>query len=178
MVQLLKHQAYLWDTRLFLRVFGGAGRKAWRRFFYGLSRSADTLSCAAIGLAWFVLQPSQAPYLLAGLAAFAIELSLYYFLKNKIKRPRQFRKLGSVQCLIVPPDEFSFPSGHTAAAFLMAALLTAAMPVLAVPLFLWALGVGFSRVYLGVHYPGDVLAGMGLGLLSAQAGLWALHWFI
>ncbi len=175
MVQQLIQQVSRWDERAFGRVFGESHSKALKRLFYFLSRSADCTSCALMGLVWGLVKPETAPFLAAGLFAFGLELSAYYLIKKSIRRPRPFRRLRGVHYLIVPPDEFSFPSGHTAAAFLMACLLTTAFPALALPAFTWAVLVGFSRVYLGVHYPGDVLAGMILGAVSAQAGLGLLH---
>ncbi len=175
MVQILIQQVTRWDDRMFNRIFGDVNRKSWKKFFYGLSRSADSFSCALMGLVWTVVNPSTLPYLLAAVFAFALELTLYYIVKKNIRRPRPFTKFEGVRSLIVPPDEFSFPSGHTAAAFLMASLISLAFPVLAIPALLWAGLVGFSRVYLGVHYPTDILAGMALGLFSAQMGLLAVH---
>jgi undecaprenyl-diphosphatase len=131
-----------------------------------------------MGLAWAAVYPATITYVLAGVVAFALELMLYYWIKKNIKRPRPFNKLKGIQNLIVPPDEFSFPSGHTGAAFLMATVISLAFPLFCVPVLLWAGSVGFSRIYLGVHYPSDVLAGMILGLLSAQAGLWVVHFFV
>ena len=65
------------------------------------------------------------------------------------------------------PASTSFPSGHAASATAFAVGASLAAPVLAVPLGLAAAAVAFSRVYTGVHYPGDVLAGAALGTTAA-----------
>jgi undecaprenyl-diphosphatase len=69
--------------------------------------------------------------------------------------------------IVAEPDRFSFPSGHAAASMSVALGYGVTFPVLALPLLVLALLVGFSRVRLGVHFPGDVLAGQVLALLTA-----------
>jgi undecaprenyl-diphosphatase len=172
MVQSILQTAHSWDTRVFNLIFGDSQGKPLKRFFFHLSHTADALSCLVVGLIWIWMWPGQWPYVLAALSAFALELSLYYLIKKNVRRPRPFHHLKGVQALIVPPDEFSFPSGHTGGAFLLAVILTAALPALAPFVFTWATLVGLSRVYLGVHYPGDVLAGLALGVISANVGIW------
>jgi len=71
------------------------------------------------------------------------------------------------------PDKFSFPSGHACSSMSVAFAYGMSMPVLAAPLVLLALLVGISRVRLGVHYPGDVLAGQVLAIITVLA-LWPL----
>ena len=67
------------------------------------------------------------------------------------------------------PASSSFPSGHTASAFAFAAAVSADRPDLAFPLYALATAVGYSRVHVGVHYPGDVMAGAVLGLSIGTA---------
>jgi undecaprenyl-diphosphatase len=65
------------------------------------------------------------------------------------------------------PDSSSFPSGHTASAAAFSGIVDRAYPSLWIPINTLAGAVGFSRVYTGVHYPGDVLAGWILGKVVA-----------
>ena len=71
--------------------------------------------------------------------------------------------------LVHVPGSHSFPSGHSATSFACAAMLASFRPRLTLPLFLLAAAVAYSRVYVGVHYPLDVLGGALLGV--AVAGL-------
>lgn len=173
-IQLME-RVQRWDDRLFERMFlGSEGKKIRRKIFYAFSRSADGPWYLLLAGSWMVLESNPIRWILAGSSAFALDLLLYFILKKNIGRPRPYRKFEGVRFLIAPPDEFSFPSGHTAAAFLVAALVSVSFPFLSAPFLVWAALVGFSRVYLGVHYPTDVLVGMVLGLCCAGAGLW---WF-
>jgi undecaprenyl-diphosphatase len=63
----------------------------------------------------------------------------------------------------VQPDSSSFPSGHSASAAAFSGIVDRAYPKLWLPINGLAAAVGFSRVYTGVHYPGDVLGGWILG---------------
>lgn len=136
------------------------------------SRLGDGTFYALLGPLIFWIDRETGRLLLpAGIIGFTAHLTSHKLIKHLFKRHRPFVKIPGVHCLVKPPDEFSFPSGHSAAAFLMATLLSAFFPVITVPAFSIAMLIGFSRVYNGVHYPSDVLAGMVLGLLCAKLGL-------
>ena len=104
-------------------------------------------------------------FFLSCLIGFALEVPLYILLKRKFKRNRPQDYLTDFEAKIKPSDQFSFPSGHTAAAFVMAIQLMVFFPAFILLGFLWATAIGISRVALGVHFPGDIIAGAMLGSL-------------
>lgn len=107
--------------------------------------------------------------------AYALELPLYIFLKKWFKRPRPCDFLLNLEAFVQPVDKFSLPSGHTAAAFLMATLVSYFYPVAMPFIFTWASLVGLSRVVLRVHYPMDVVAGAMLGTAVSLLSIQVLH---
>lgn len=91
-------------------------------------------------------------------------------LKRTVQRPRPYFALQGYRKLVAPLTDYSFPSGHTAAAFAMAGILsTSGLPIALVS---WSLAiiVGISRMYLGHHYPLDVAFGAVLGIAGAVLG--------
>jgi len=67
------------------------------------------------------------------------------------------------------PQSAAFPSGHTASAAAFASAVGTVLPAASAPLWLLACAVGYLRVHTGVHYPGDVVAGVVDGIASAAA---------
>jgi undecaprenyl-diphosphatase len=89
-------------------------------------------------------------------------------LKRRLKRPRPSATLEGFVALAENPDAFSFPSGHSAAAF-AAAVALAGFPDLGPWVLALACCIAVARVYLGAHYPLDVAVGIVLGVLSGIA---------
>jgi undecaprenyl-diphosphatase len=90
-------------------------------------------------------------------------------LKAAFDRERPPERYAEPDPLVNVPDSGSFPSGHAATSFAAATLLSFAFPRLSPILLVLAAAVGFSRVYVGVHYPLDIVGGAALGVLIAIA---------
>lgn len=107
-------------------------------------------------------------------AALCIDLILCNgLLKNLFARVRPYDVNTSVQLLIAKPADFSFPSGHTAAAFTaVAALYFAGEKKMWKPVLALAVIIALTRLYLYVHYPTDILGGIAVGMTAGYLGFW------
>ena len=104
----------------------------------------------------------------------AVSLVIYlllgqFILKNIFARPRPCWVNTAVEMLVKVPKDYSFPSGHSIASFAGAGALLHYSKMLGVPAMVLANLIAFSRMYLYVHFPTDVLAGAVLGTVSAKA---------
>lgn len=107
-------------------------------------------------------------------AGLAMLLALLFYLlvgdmilKPLFARPRPCDLNTLIQILVERPNGHSFPSGHTSSAFAAAAALFCQNKRLGIPALVLAAFIGFTRLYLYVHFPTDVLAGILLGLMLA-----------
>jgi undecaprenyl-diphosphatase len=96
-------------------------------------------------------------------------------IKAATGRPRPFEELPGIDTLIGATVGQSLPSGHAATSFAGAVILTYLLPRGAPVFFLLAVAIAFSRIYVGVHYPSDVLAGAALGTVVSLTALAVLR---
>lgn len=98
-----------------------------------------------------------------------LTLGVTSVVKMAVRRPRPYQSYSAELFCLQPVRDPSFPSGHTSLCFATATTLSLMYPkwYVAVPAYLWAAGVGYSRLYVGAHYPTDVVAGAIVGTSCA-----------
>ena len=130
----------------------------------------------SFGLVWLVLALAisgfswSRPWLWTrvGVAVLLAE-SVSGALKEWIERDRPPLADPDPEPIVRLPDTYSFPSGHATVSFACATVLALAVPRLRYPLYALAALISWSRVYVGVHYPLDVVAGAAIGVALAIA---------
>lgn len=99
------------------------------------------------------------------------------FIKNIVARPRPYTVIEELISVIGPQSEYSFPSGHTAGSFAFAIAFALMTPKkVSVPVIILASLISLSRLYVGVHYPTDILGGLMIGSLCGIAGVAFVKW--
>lgn len=145
--------------------FSWCQKRRCRRTLVAFSRQVSRSADGYLYLLFGAITISQEYYRVfeVALAAFSLERGCYFFLKQFVRRNRPPDAIPGFKSIVEATDKFSFPSGHTSAAFLMASLLAAYFPATVWFMYPWACCVAWSRVMLGVHFPFDTLAGATLG---------------
>lgn len=110
-------------------------------------RDAALHATIAVGIAWVIAK----------------------LIKTIVSRRRPFQVLEGFTRLTSAPNDDSFPSAHAATVFAFLTAMTPHGPAVVTPIAIWAVLVSFSRYYLGVHFPSDILAGALVGVISGAA---------
>ncbi len=162
----------LGDRRLFLWLAPPDTTRWGRVWNRAMSRLADGPLYVVLAFLPMVLgSPEGGRFLTAMALGFALELPAYTLVKKICRRPRPCDGGLDRANLLPIPDRYSFPSGHTAGAFVLAGCVGQFFASLAPAAYGFALAVGYSRVYNRLHFPADILAGAGLGACCAAVSI-------
>ncbi len=110
----------------------------------------------------------------AALAA-ATGIALFLFVKRRTNRRRPCAIEPHCWAKLLPPDRFSFPSGHTITAFAVALSLSSFYPAAVYGLMFCAASIALSRILLGMHFLSDVIAGALIGSTLAYGAVWLIR---
>lgn len=163
------------DRRVMLRLNRWHAPLWVRRWMLLATRGGDGWLWSAVGLVILLFGGVRRfEALEAAFVSLVAGLSIFFVLKHLIGRERPCATQTHCWSSLLPPDRFSFPSGHTITAFAITFSLGLYYPTLLAGLIFCALSVAASRVILGLHYVSDVLVGIVIGIaIGVGAFAWA-----
>jgi undecaprenyl-diphosphatase len=152
------------DHRLMVRVNHWRPPKWLRLWMLAATRGGDGGLWYALGVAVALFGGRERFHaLLAATLAVLTGIAMFLELKRFFRRPRPCTLEPHCWAELLPPDQFSFPSGHTITAFAASVALGGFYPEMLPGLLFCAISIAASRVVLGMHFLSDVLAGAALG---------------
>ena len=167
-VHWVESQVQAWvqagDHRLMHHVNRWRPPRWMRLWMIAATRGGDGWLWYAMGLVVALFGGSERFHaLLAAAASVSVGIVLFRNLKRAFGRKRPCALEPHCWATLLPPDQFSFPSGHTITAFAVTVSLGMFYPAMLPGLFFCAVSVALSRILLGMHFLSDVLAGAALG---------------
>ena len=164
------------DVRLMVRLGRWRPRRWVRWWMIAATRGGDGWIWWAQALALLLVGgPPRFAALGAGAIACGLGIQTFLTLKKLIGRRRPPARDRFNWVRLLPPDEFSFPSGHTITAFAFALSVGQFYPHLLPWLLFCAISVAASRVILGMHFLSDVLAGCAIGCGLGELAAFLIH---
>ncbi len=170
-----------WDLNLLAKINGGPEKSD--RFWEGYTNSITYVTVGTpilVGTVGVLKKDEVIKRQFVGMAGgLALNGFVTVALKYGISRPRPFVSHGDLIYKKTEAGSLSFPSGHTSSAFQWATscVLAKSKWYVAVPAYMYACGIGYSRMHLGAHYPTDVMGGAVVGTASAFASCYMNNWF-
>ncbi|MFZ3589362.1 phosphatase PAP2 family protein [Bacillus sp. DJP31] len=163
---------YDFECHIFRSVNRHFDRKALNFYFRSITHLGGATFTILSVLILIILSPTTNRYV--GLAS-ALSLLLSHIpvalVKKFYPRRRPYLALEQANVTVNPLKDHSFPSGHTTAIFSVVIPYIFWMPLLGIVLLPLAFSIGISRMYLGLHYPSDVMAGSILGTITGITSL-------
>lgn len=158
----VRHTTHRWDQRLAWLINSRIGTSRLDGPMRLLSGLGSAWSAIVLCLLLWIMPEQRAQAATVSISVASSHL-MVQALKRCFRRQRPYGNFPAVRTITSHLKDGSFPSGHTTAAFSIAGVFSATTSLAAAPLWTLASLIGLSRVYLGHHYPTDVLAGAAIG---------------